>query len=394
MATPWERPSFYRSVLCYGLTLACMTLAVASVQRHERVFAMARSALDGLVAHQAPPIAPIDAADLPAMHPLLAEVVDPRPAATELRTRLARHSAVQPFHYEPQPGDSLVHVATKFGVSLGNLLWNNGIESADDLPAGSPLTVLPVSGVLHHVEDGDSPASVAERYGAVLSDLIAANALDARKELRRGQVLVVPGGIAPLPTSAPTTVATAMPAAIAEAATAEVVATPTPVVEDLPLPKGVAPFQREFIMAIAPGARESQRLTGVPASVTLAQAILESDWGRSRLAREAKNLFGIKAHTRPGTAGVYNILAWEVINGADVMSPESFKAYKTMADSITDHGRWFHEQPRYAGALAVRDDPQAFARAINAAGYATDPAYSAKLIGLMDRFDLYAYDVE
>ena len=152
-------------------------------------------------------------------------------------------------------------------------------------------------------------------------------------------------------------------------------------------------YQREFILSLAGAAQESQRMTGVPASVTLAQAILESDWGRSRLAREAKNLFGIKAHTRPGTAGVYNINAWEVLGGANVIKPESFKAYSNLADSIVDHGRWFHQQPRYAGALAVRDEPQAFARAINAAGYATDPAYANKLIRLMDRFDLYAYDL-
>ena len=63
-----------------------------------------------------------------------------------------------------------------------------------------------------------------------------------------------------------------------------------------------------------------------------------------------------------------------------------------VADSFGDHGRFFHQNPRYAAALAARDDPKEFARAINRAGYATDPAYSAKLIGFMDRFNLYAYD--
>jgi flagellum-specific peptidoglycan hydrolase FlgJ len=72
----------------------------------------------------------------------------------------------------------------------------------------------------------------------------------------------------------------------------------------------------------------------------------------------------------------------------------AFKAYQSLADSITDHGRWFHDNDRYHGALGVKDDPRAFAYAINAAGYATDPAYAPKLIQLMDRFDLYAYDVK
>ena len=165
--------------------------------------------------------------------------------------------------------------------------------------------------------------------------------------------------------------------------------------DDLPLPMAATTYQREFILSLAGAAQESQRMTGVPSSVTLAQAILESDWGRSRLAREAKNLFGIKAHTRPGTAGVYNVgSAWEVLGGAHVMTPESFKAYQTVADSIVDHARWFHDQPRYAGALQVRDDPRAFVEAIAAAGYATDPRYAEKVLRIMDRFNLYAYDLE
>jgi flagellum-specific peptidoglycan hydrolase FlgJ len=147
-------------------------------------------------------------------------------------------------------------------------------------------------------------------------------------------------------------------------------------------------------MSVAPGARESQRRSGVPASVTLAQAILESDWGRSKLTREANNLFGIKAMRGPGTAGIYEINTWEVYDGQNVTVLAAFKAYTTLADSITDHGRWFHDNSRYHGALEKKDDPRAFAYAINAAGYATDPAYAPKLIGLMDKFNLYAYDVQ
>ena len=169
---------------------------------------------------------------------------------------------------------------------------------------------------------------------------------------------------------------------------------PRPRDEPLPEPPGAARWQREFILSVAPGARESQRKTGVPASVTLAQAILESDWGRSKLTREANNLFGIKAQRGPGTAGIYEINTWEVYGGQSVTVLAAFKAYTTLADSIADHGRWFHDNSRYHGALLVRDDPRAFAYAINAAGYATDPAYAPKLIGLMDRFNLYAYDVD
>ena len=70
----------------------------------------------------------------------------------------------------------------------------------------------------------------------------------------------------------------------------------------------------------------------------------------------------------------------------------AFRRYNSMEESFIDHGLFFVENGRYASAMAVRDDPRAFAAAINRAGYATDPSYASKLIGLMDRYNLYRYD--
>ena len=148
----------------------------------------------------------------------------------------------------------------------------------------------------------------------------------------------------------------------------------------------------EFIEAIGSAAQNAQHTTGVPASVTIAQAILESDWGRSRLSREAHNLFGIKALAGPGTAGTVTLATWEHLGRLDLVVQSAFRAYHTLEESVWDHAAFFLQNGRYAGALAVATDPQAFARAINAAGYATDPSYAAKLIGLMDRYDLYRFD--
>jgi flagellum-specific peptidoglycan hydrolase FlgJ len=163
---------------------------------------------------------------------------------------------------------------------------------------------------------------------------------------------------------------------------------------DLLAPPDALAWQADVILSLAPGAQKSQQKSGVPASVTIAQAILESDWGRSRLATEAKNLFGIKAFGRPGTAGIYTAPTWEVSGGQNVTVAAAFRAYNTLEDSIEDHGNWFHDNARYWPALAVKDDARAFARAIHAAGYATDPAYAPKLIALMDRFNLYQYDIQ
>ena len=130
----------------------------------------------------------------------------------------------------------------------------------------------------------------------------------------------------------------------------------------------------------------------MPASVTIAQAILESYWGSSRLATDARNYFGIKAQPRGGNAGSVSFAVWEVIGGRNVVQNQAFRAYNSVADSFVDHGLFFLQNPRYAAAMAVKDDARKFAVAISRAGYATDPAYASKLIGLMDRYNLYRFD--
>ena len=149
----------------------------------------------------------------------------------------------------------------------------------------------------------------------------------------------------------------------------------------------------DFINTVGAAAQSSRKTTGVPASVTVAQAILESDWGRSRLARMGNNLFGIKAlGSVSGPAGVVTLATWEHLDSGDVIVQAPFKAYYTLEQSIDDHGRFFTRNRRYAAALSVANDARAFAGAIQDAGYATDPSYASKLIGLMDRYDLYRFD--
>ncbi|MCL5264423.1 MAG: glucosaminidase domain-containing protein [Chloroflexi bacterium] len=151
-------------------------------------------------------------------------------------------------------------------------------------------------------------------------------------------------------------------------------------------------LEEQFISKIVEPAKLSKQETGVPASVTMAQAILESDWGRSRLAKEANNYFGLKARSKPGSAGIVYVDTWEVINGQSMILKEPFRAYVTLVDSFIDHGRYFLENNRYALAMLSIDNAREFARQIHKAGYATDPDYSNKLIRLMDRFNLYSYD--
>jgi LysM repeat protein len=403
MAIPIDPPGPSRA--SQFVAAAALALSLAGLWRQENVVSVTRVALDGLRDHQV--LAPnVDAADVPAMDPRLARVVDPRARIASLAAPRGRRLAVQPFKYTVREGETLREIAARFGTDVGALLWNNGLEDAEQLTPGTSLTILPVRGVLHLVKAEETLMTIAERYGSRVDDLVTANALDWPDQLVPGQVIVVAGGNVPMPLAqassnvesgtpesessvAPTIIGVLGPVL---AATGDRRAPPAPA-EDLPDPPGADGWQREFILSIAPGARESQRRTGVPASVTLAQAILESDWGRSKLTREANNLFGIKAQRGPGSAGTYEINTWEVFGGQNVTVFAAFRAYATLADSIADHGRWFHDNSRYHGALGVKHDPRAFAHAISAAGYATDPAYAPKLIGLMDRFNLYAYDV-
>ncbi len=147
-----------------------------------------------------------------------------------------------------------------------------------------------------------------------------------------------------------------------------------------------------FIQAVGEAARRSQTKTGVPASVTVAQAILESDWGRSGLSRRAYNLFGIKALSGPGPAGAIVMSTWEHLAGNDTVVKDAFRAYHSFEESVDDHGHFFVRNARYKQALTFAGDPDAFAQEIQRAGYATDPSYASKLITLMQRYDLYRFD--
>jgi flagellum-specific peptidoglycan hydrolase FlgJ len=146
--------------------------------------------------------------------------------------------------------------------------------------------------------------------------------------------------------------------------------------------------QQAFIAQVAPGAIAAERRYGVPASVTIAQAIDESGWGRSYLASKDHNLFGIKG---AGPAGSDPLPTQEYEHGHSVTRTASFRVYQSAAQSIDDHGRLLATSGYYSQSMASRQDPDAFAAALTGI-YATDPEYGAKLVRLMQRYNLYRYD--
>ncbi|WNF07286.1 glucosaminidase domain-containing protein [Brevibacillus borstelensis] len=144
--------------------------------------------------------------------------------------------------------------------------------------------------------------------------------------------------------------------------------------------------QRAFINKIAPAAVEDWKAYGVPASLTIAQAILESNWGASELATRANNLFGIKGN---GSAGTYTKVSDEYVNGKKVQKTSDFRKYNSWIESIRDHTQ-FLLKPRYAKVIGA--DWKTACREVYDSGYATDPAYPEKLKRIIEQYKLYEYD--
>jgi flagellum-specific peptidoglycan hydrolase FlgJ len=147
--------------------------------------------------------------------------------------------------------------------------------------------------------------------------------------------------------------------------------------------------QQAFINEVVPGAVATQRRYGVPAAVTIAQAIDESGWGQSVLASQDNNLFGIKG---TGPAGSDSLPTQEYENGQWVTTTAPFRVYHSFAESINDHGELLATSGYYTQAMAERNDPDSFAKALTGV-YATNPEYGTDLVQLMQQYDLYRYDV-
>lgn len=150
-------------------------------------------------------------------------------------------------------------------------------------------------------------------------------------------------------------------------------------------------YRSHFLRRLLPGVLGLQERTGLPASVVLAQAILESDWGRSRLARRNRNLFGIKAHARGNTSAVVYSTT-EYTGGQRRRQRARFAHYPSYSACLEDYARLLG-RPRYARARAVAANPFAFAAELQRCGYATDPRYAHKLGILIRRYDLTRFDL-
>ena len=141
----------------------------------------------------------------------------------------------------------------------------------------------------------------------------------------------------------------------------------------------------EYIDTYKDIAKTEMELYGIPASITLAQGILESGSGRGRLSVEANNHFGIKCHDWTG----------KKIYHDDDRLQECFRKYNDAKYSFRDHSLFLTQRKRYASLFYLKThDYKGWAKGLKSAGYATDRKYPQKLISLIERYNLHQYDKE
>lgn len=149
-----------------------------------------------------------------------------------------------------------------------------------------------------------------------------------------------------------------------------------------------------YIRFAVPLAQRETAQYGVPTSVSVAQSILESGWGRSTLSTKVNNYFGIKCKstTGPYETGCVDKSSLEYDQGTPTPVVSKFRTYASAGDSFLDHGHFLSSRSWYAPAFAYRDNPDQFIREVARGGYATSPTYADQVISIMQRYNLYRYD--
>lgn len=141
----------------------------------------------------------------------------------------------------------------------------------------------------------------------------------------------------------------------------------------------------QFVTRMLPAAQRASQASGVPAQLIMAQAALESGWGRREIRAEdgtpSYNLFGIKAD-KSWKGPVAETTTTEYVNGVAQKTRATFRAYGSYDEAFIDYAKFLVTNPRYTNVLSTQD-PAAAAHGLQRAGYATDPEYGGKLVRIM-----------
>lgn len=303
--------------------------------------------------------------------------------------------------YTVVSGDTLSRIASEFHMSLSDLASLNKIANVNAITVGQVLqvsagtstnpatptnttnnnptpAVTPTSTTGRYtVKSGDTLYAIAARLGVNISTLLSLNGLNLNSVIYVGQTLITAG------TSAATPVAPVTPMAT----------TPTNATPGGVTTAGLSATQAAWLQTAVSDAKVATAGTGVLASVTVAQAILESGWGQSTLGSAPyHNLFGIKQGFG-WTGAVVNLNTSEFVNGQWTTVVAPFRAYSSQMASFQDHTNFLLVNSRYAanGVINAKNYVD-MANGLQAAGYATAPTYASALIGLVERYNLQSLD--
>ncbi len=165
-----------------------------------------------------------------------------------------------------------------------------------------------------------------------------------------------------------------------------------PAAAALPAPAGVSrrgdlPAHVDaFVQKLLPHARAASASTGIPARFMMGQAALETGWGRTEIrgpdGQNSHNLFGIKAGGS-WKGRTVDVVTTEYVNGKPRKQLDRFRAYDSYADAFRDYADLLRGNARYQNVIAQGQDAAGFAHGLQQAGYATDPGYAQKLLGVI-----------
>ena len=269
------------------------------------------------------------------------------------------------------PREALAAAATQFEALFVQQLLKSMREA------------LPQDGTM----SSDSMRAYTAMFDSQLAQEIAKRGLGLGKMLERQLSSAVsrtekPAGAAQASSADPTTSATTGIGARQPAAKPSAAPTSAPAADSSGSALDVPHHVKAFIDAMRPHAEAAARMIGIPANLLLAQAGLETGWGRHQPqgtdGTASHNLFGVKAGARWNGAVALSSTT-EYVAGALTRTVEKFRSYASYTDAFADFAKLLTGNTRYAGAVANAHDAAAYARGLQQGGYATDPHYAAKL---------------
>lgn len=299
--------------------------------------------------------------------------------------------------YTVKSGDTLSKIAANYNMSLTQIASLNQISNVNAIRIGQVLKVSQTTTSANQsstttskattttststttttgsykVNSGDTLYAIAAKLGVNINTLLSLNGLNLSSTIYVGQVLKTAATTATTTTPNTTNLATSTGGSI--------------------LTTGLSATQAAWLNTAVADAKAATAGTGVLASVTVAQAILESGWGQSTLASAPYyNLFGIKQGT--GWQGsIVNMNTSEYVNGKWVTVLAPFRSYSSQMASFQDHTNFLLTNSRYAANGVINaKNYVAMANGLQAAGYATAPTYASTLISLVERYNLQSLD--